>query len=78
MLDALLEIILGTIFKIFTCWTGEVVFFLFTLGKRKPRWNLYTNEDAKKFHYLSEISFWVGFVFWVVVFVILYICLIYS
>lgn len=62
----MLEFVFGIIFEIFFMWTGEVVLFLFTLGRHKPRWDTYAKESsASKFVIFSEISLWLGIAFWV-------------
>ena len=45
-------------------WTGEIVLFLFSLGKRKPRWNLYADESGNRFVIFTDISLWLGIAFW--------------
>ena len=45
-------------------YTGEVVIFIITFGKRKPRWNYYTDESASRFVIFTEASTWIGFAFW--------------
>ncbi len=48
-------------------YTGEIVIFISTLGKRKPRWDYYTNESASKFIIFTELSTWLGIAFWIFV-----------
>jgi hypothetical protein len=45
-------------------WTGEKLLYLFSFGKRKPRWDLYADESGSKFVIFSDISLWIGLVFW--------------
>lgn len=47
--------------------TGEVILFVFTLGRHKPRWDLYTSERPVRFLVFSEVSGWIGIAFWLVV-----------
>ncbi len=57
----LLQIIFGFLFT----WSGEIVLFVLTLGKHKPRWDLYTKESPGRFVIFSEISLWIGIAFWI-------------
>jgi len=52
------------IFSVLLTWTGEIVLFVFTLGKHRPRWDLYTKEKLVKFVIFSEASLWIGAAFW--------------
>ena len=62
----MLEFIFEILFETFFMWTGEVILFIFTLGRHKPRWDTYTNESsASKFVIFSEISLWIGIAFWI-------------
>ncbi len=64
----LLQIIFGFLFT----WSGEIVLFIVTLGKHKPRWDLYTRESPSRFVIFSEISLWIGMAFWMAVIAIAY------
>ncbi len=66
------KFILRLIFDLLFAWTGEIVLFLVTLGKHKPKWDLYTKESAARFAIFSEISLWIGMAFWVVAVALLY------
>ncbi|MDH5524755.1 MAG: hypothetical protein OEY01_12285 [Desulfobulbaceae bacterium] len=48
-------------------WTGEIILFLATCGKHKPRWDLYLNDSAGKFVLFSEMSLWLGIAFWLAI-----------
>lgn len=48
-------------------YSGEEVLFLATLSRRKPRWDYYANETGGRFVVCTEISFWIGAVFWIAV-----------
>jgi hypothetical protein len=65
ILEEIAEFMFEVIFEFFFSWTGEIVLFLITFGKHKPRWNLYTNERPARFVVFSEISLWIGLVFWI-------------
>ena len=66
------KFILRLIFGFLFAWTGEIVLFVVTLGRHKPRWDLYTKESPTRFVIFSELSLWIGMAFWVVVFALLY------
>ncbi len=72
MLEIILEFLFWLVFEVLFVWTGEVILYLITLGKHRPRWDLYTEESPSRFVIFSELSFWVGVVFWVVVVVLAY------
>ena len=67
VLEFLFEVVFGAIF----CWTGEISLFVVTLGKHKPRWDLYTNDPPSRFVIFSEISLWIGMIFWFVILVVI-------
>ena len=67
VLEFLFELVFGIIFG----WTGEIILFLLTLGRRRPRWDLYTKEPPTRFVILSEISTWIGMIFSFVVLVLI-------
>lgn len=48
-------------------YPGEIVLFILTLGKKKARWDYYTNESRSKWVIFTEISTWVGIAFWLLV-----------
>lgn len=61
----IVKIIFGLILQMFLVATGEAVLFVLTLGRRKPRWDLYANENFGKFFLFTELSGWVGITFWI-------------
>jgi hypothetical protein len=61
----IIKIIFGAILQMFLVATGEAVLFVVTLGQRKPRWDLYTNENFGRFFLFTELSEWVGITFWI-------------
>ena len=44
----------------FLFYTGEIVLFILTFGKKKPRWKYYTDKSASKFIIFTQISLWIG------------------
>ena len=61
----IIKIIFGAIFQMLLVATGETVLFVLTLGQRKPRWDLYTNENFGSFFLFTELSGRVGITFWI-------------
>lgn len=60
------------IFEILFSWTGEIVLFIISFGKHKPRWDLYTEESPSRFVIFSEISLWIGITFWIAAIAVTY------
>jgi len=67
----IIQAIFEFIVEIFLVWTGEIILYVVTLGKHKPRWNLYTDERPVRFVLFSELSCWLGGAFWIIVIIIL-------
>lgn len=72
MLEIISEFLFWFVFDVLFIWTGEVILYLITFGKHRPRWDLYTEESPSRFVIFSELSFWVGVVFWIAVVVLAY------
>jgi len=72
IIEAIIKFIVKFIFEIFLTYTGEIVLFVITFGKRKPRWDLYAKETAGRFVIFTEISFWVGSAVWLIAILIIY------
>jgi hypothetical protein len=71
-IEEVAKLILWLIFSFFFAWTGEIVLFVVTLGRHKPRWDLYTKNSPVRFALFSDISLWIGMAFWVVKVAVLY------
>jgi hypothetical protein len=67
MLDDILEFIFHLVVEIFFFYSGEIILYLLTFGRRKPRWDYYTEERASKFVILTEISMWIGMLAWLLI-----------
>lgn len=50
--------------EILFTWTGEIILFAVTLGRHKSRWDLCTNAPPGEFVFFSEVSAWIGMIFW--------------
>ncbi len=69
-MNLILEFIFKLVFDIIFCWTGEIILFILSFGKHKPRWDLYTEEKSMiRFVIFSKISTWIGLIFWFAVLV---------
>jgi hypothetical protein len=60
------------IFEILFSCTGEIVLFIISFGKHKPRWDLYAEESPGRFVIFSEISLWIGLAFWIAAIAVTY------
>lgn len=59
-----LEILFRIVVELFLFYSGEIVLFIITLGYKKPRWDYYADEKPSRFIILTELSVWIGFIFW--------------
>lgn len=78
----IIEEIMKFLFEIiceFICYyTGEIVLFIITFGKHKPRWDYYSDDSIRRFYIFTEISFWIGCFFWILVIFLIYMVLKYD
>lgn len=58
-----LELLFKVVFRVIFCWTGEIILFILTLGKHKPRWDLHTQESPIRFIFFYNFSIWIGMIF---------------
>lgn len=72
VLEEIAKFVFRFIFEILFGWTGEIILYIITFTKHKPRCDLYTKESPSRFVIFSEISFWIGMVFWISVIAIAY------
>lgn len=52
--------------------TGEVVLWVLSFGRRKPRWDLYVNERPMKFYLMNDASLYIGIAFWVLTVIVVH------
>jgi hypothetical protein len=67
VLDDIAEGVLKLLFHFFieiVFYTGEIVLYVVTFGRKKPRWDYYANEKPLRFVIRTEINWWIGFFFW--------------
>lgn len=70
--EELFKFFVRLIFEILFVWTGEIVLFIMTAGRHKPRWDLYAKQSPGRFVIFSEISLWIGMTFCIAVITVLY------
>lgn len=63
--EGIFKLFLHFVFELLFFYTGECVLYVLSFGSRKPRWDFYENERPLIFVIRTEISWWVGFFFWV-------------
>ena len=62
--EGIIQLLFHVIFEIFFIGTGEIILYVFTIGKRKPVWKRETKGSSAKLGVLIDLSFIIGFVFW--------------
>ena len=67
----MVEFIIKFFLEIVFFYTGEIILFLISFGRKKPRWDYYTNATASKFVVFTEISEWIGLLFWIAIIVLI-------
>ena len=72
ILESIIESIVHFVCELFLTYTGEILLYLVTIGKHKPRWDLYAEERFARFAIFTERSMWIGLVFWITVIYALY------
>ena len=72
IIEEVAKFIFRFIVEILFSWTGEMVLFVLSFGKHKPRWDLYATESPTHFVIFSEVSLWIGIAFWILVVVAIY------
>lgn len=72
MVEETAKLILQVLLEAFFTGTGEIVLFAITLGKHKPRWDLYAKESPSRFAIFSEVSLWIGITFWIAAIAVAY------
>ncbi len=67
VVEEIIRIVFLVIFDFLFYWTGEVLLFVLTFGKHKPKWDFYLDQSPTRFVIFSEISTWIGMTFWMAV-----------
>ncbi len=58
-------LILAMLFEVFIFYTGELVLYTLTLGKRQPNFDFMAYEKGSRFTISRDLSTIVGITFWV-------------
>ncbi len=73
MLEDVLAVIVRVLFRCVVevgfFYTGEIVLFVVTLGRHRPRWDFYVSEGGAAYAFLTEFSTWIGAAIWIGAFV---------
>lgn len=67
IIRTIFEIIFRIVVEFILFYSGEILLFFLTIGKRKPRWDYYSDEKASRFVIFTELSVWLGFALWLFV-----------
>ncbi len=66
----IIECIFRLIIEVLFFYTGEIILSVVTVGRKKIKWNYYSEESVTKWVLLTEASTWVGFSFWLSLFAV--------
>ena len=65
VVEGVIRFVFHLILEVVFFYTGEIILYVLTLGRKKPRWDFYSKESPFRWAALTEISWWIGFLFWV-------------
>ena len=65
--EGVLKLLFHFLVEVVLFYTGECVLYVVTFGRKKPRWDYCENERPLSFVVRTEISWWIGFFFWIIV-----------
>ena len=54
--------------EVLLLYTGEIILYLITFGRKKPRWDYYADVSGGKWVIFTELSTYVGFATWLLIF----------
>ena len=63
-IEGFIQLLFHAVIEIFFIGTGEIILYILTLGKRKPVWKRDNSRSSGKLGLFIDISFIIGFVFW--------------
>lgn len=69
--EFLFELLVFLLVDVLLQWTGEILAFGFTLGRRKPVFRLWGMRTLSKTHLPDQASLFAGICFWAVILLIL-------
>ncbi len=58
------RVLVYSVVDIMGFYTGEIILYIISFGSKKPRWDYYVDDSYPRFVIFTEITTWVGFVFW--------------
>jgi hypothetical protein len=70
IVENIVEFIFQMIFEVLFFYTGEIVLYVISFTKKKPRWDFYAKASATKFVLLTELSVWIGIAFWICIIIL--------
>jgi hypothetical protein len=62
--EGIIQLLFHIIVEIFFIGTGEIILYIISLGKRKPVWKWVNKGGSTKLAILIDLSFIIGFIFW--------------
>lgn len=62
--EGFFKLLFHFLIEILFFFTGECILYVLTSGRKKIRWDYYADEKPLKFVVRTEISWWIGFFFW--------------
>ena len=65
----------ASVFEFVAYGTGEILLYVLTFGRRKPRWPYEGHDSAVLLELLYEGSTWLGFLFWAALITVLLLAL---
>ena len=65
VVEGIIRFVFHLIVEVVFFYTGEIILYVLTLGRKVPRWDFYSRESPFRWAVLTEISWWIGFLFWV-------------
>jgi hypothetical protein len=68
ILGFIMELIFRIIIEVLFFYSGEIIRFVLTLGRKQIQWGYYSDASVTKCILITELSTWVGFAFWLSLF----------
>ena len=62
--EGIIQLLFHVVVEIFFIGTGEIILYIISLGKRTPVWKRESKGGATKLAILIDLSFIIGFIFW--------------
>jgi len=67
-LKVIFRFIIHVLFEIVFFYTGEIILYVISFGKKKPRWDYYAEEKPSIFILFTELSVFIGIATWLFLF----------